>query len=140
MEKCCTFFGHRDCPVHIRPRVYESVVDLIENYAVTMFYVGNHGAFDRMVRGVLRELTVIYPQIRYGVVLAYMPSADEDQSDTMLPEGIETAPKRFAITWRNRWMLRQADYVVSYVTHDWGGAAQFVQQARRKGKKIIDLA
>ena len=136
----CTFFGHRDCPAYMRAKVYEAVVDLIENHDVTMFYVGNHGAFDRMVRGVLRELTAIYPQVRYGVVLAYMLRAEEDHSDTMLPEGIEKAPKRFAIIWRNRWMLQQADYVVSYVTHDWGGAAQFVLQAKKHGKHVISLA
>ena len=57
----------------------------------------------------------------------------------MLPEGIEEVHPRFAISWRNKWMLRQSDYVVTYVTHSWGGAAQFAEMAARQGKKVIHL-
>ena len=55
--KSCTFFGHRDCPETIKPKIHTAVVDLIENHGVTMFYVGNQGNFDRMVRSVLKEVT-----------------------------------------------------------------------------------
>ena len=58
----------------------------------------------------------------------------------MVPEGVETVPPRFAIAWRNKWMLREADYVVTYITHGWGGAAQFAELAERQGKVIIRLA
>ena len=47
----CTFFGHRDCPETIRPALRRLLVDLIENRNVDMFYVGNQGGFDYMVRG-----------------------------------------------------------------------------------------
>lgn len=60
-----------------------------------MFYVGNQGNFDRMVRSVLKEVTTAYPQVGYAVVLAYMPSAEkraDDFSDTLLPDGIEKFP------------------------------------------------
>ena len=110
-----------------------------------MFYVGNHGNFDAIVRSTLKDLQRVYPQIQYAVVLAYLPGKNpefgsEDYSDTMLPEGIEAVPRRFAITWRNKWMLRQADYVVTYITHSWGGAAQFAELAAKKGKKIYYLS
>ena len=36
----CTFFGHRDCPSSIKPKLREVLIDLIENHAVDMFYVG----------------------------------------------------------------------------------------------------
>ena len=39
---------------------------------------------------------------------------------------LEENPKRFAITKRNEWMVEQADVVVAYVKHDWGGAAAAV--------------
>ena len=55
----------------------------------------------------------------------------------MLPEGIERVPKRFAISWRNNWMLENSDYVVAYVTHSWGGAVQFVEKAEKRGQKVI---
>lgn len=141
----CTFFGHHDCPNSIRPKLQEAISNLIENYGVDMFYVGNQGQFDSLVRSVLRERKTAYPNIEYAVVLAYMPQKrdtfdDWDFSDTMLPDGIESVPKRFAIHWRNKWMLQQSDYVVTYVTHSWGGAATFAEMAERQKKTVINLA
>ena len=107
-----------------------------------MFYVGNQGGFDYMVRGVLRELAEEYPDIRYAVVLAYLPettSREADFSDTMLPEGVETIHPKYAITWRNNWMLQKSDYVVTYITHSWGGAARFAEKAKRTGKPVRNL-
>ena len=138
----CTFFGHHDCPEHIRPKLRETIIDLILNENVDMFYVGNHGHFDSMVRSILRELQTAYPQIGYAVVLAYMPGKQvegytDNYADSMLPEGIESVPKRFAISWRNNWMLEHSNYVVAYVTHYWGGAAQFVEKAEKRGRKVM---
>lgn len=141
-KKACTFFGHRDCSENIKPKIRTVVIDLIENHGVTMFYVGNQGNFDRMVRSVLKEVTTAYPGVGYAVVLAYMPSAKksaDDFSDTLLPDGIEKVPKRFAISWRNKWMIEHADYVVTYVTRLFGGAAQFSALAKSKGKIIYDI-
>ena len=58
----------------------------------------------------------------------------------MLPEGIETVHPHFAISWRNKWMIKQSDYVVTYITHSWGGAAQFAEKANRKKKVLISLS
>ncbi|OUO31518.1 hypothetical protein B5F88_18105, partial [Flavonifractor sp. An306] len=52
---------------------------------------------------------------------------------------LETVPRRFAISHRNRWMVEYVDVVVSYVLHDWGGAATTLQYAKRKKKRIILL-
>lgn len=137
----CTFFGHRDCPSEIKEKLREVLIDLTENQAVDMFYVGNNGAFDRLVRAVLRELAQEYPQIQYAVVLERMPTEqDGTAQDTMLPEGIEEVPPRFAISWRNNWMLQKSDFVVCYVTRSWGGAAKFAETAKRRKKTVINIA
>ena len=143
-KKACTFFGHRDCSENIKPKIRTAVIDLIENHGVTMFYVGNQGNFDRMVRSVLEEVTTAYPEVGYAVVLAYMPptkvaNLSEDFSDTMLPEGIEKVPKRYAILWRNKWMVTHADYVMTYITHSYGGAAKFQELAKKMSKSIYLL-
>ncbi len=139
----CTFFGHREYPAEIKPILRSTLEDLIVNHGVDQFYVGNQGQFDAYFRSTLRELTKKYPHIRYAVVLAYMPGATseyEDYSDTMLPEGIEAVHPRCAISWRNSWMLQKADFVVTYITHTWGGAYKFAEQARKKGKRVINIA
>lgn len=139
----CTFFGHRDCPATIRPRLRAVLVELIEHHGVERFYVGRQGAFDRMAQGVLRELADRYAHIHCTVVLERLPLAAgetlEPCFDTVFPEGMESVPPRFAIARRNDWMLRQADCVVVYVTHSWGGAAQFAAKAQRLGKMVYTL-
>ena len=137
-----TFFGHKDTPKEIEPTLRTTLVDLIENHGATEFYVGNNGNFDTMVRRQLENLSQTYP-ITYNVVLAYIPtkkSEYDDFTNTLLPEGIETIPKRFAISYRNKWMINQADVVVTYVTHSFGGAAKFKAMAERQRKTVIELS
>ena len=140
----CCFFGHRDTPESVRPLLREEIIKLLEKYDGIMFYVGTHGSFDAMVRNTLRELKATYSHLRYNVVLAYLPveraGAEDTYEDTIYPEGLENVPKRFAISARNKWMVDRADIVVCYVTKRVGGAAQFVDLAERKGKRIVNLA
>ena len=138
----CTFIGHRECPETIKTKLRDTLIELIENRAVDLFYVGNQGYFDRYVRRVLRDLKQQYPHIQYAVVLAYMPGKKteyDDYSDTMLPEGIESVHPHYAISWRNNWMLQQSEYVVTYITHTWGGAAQYAAKAKTQRKIILKL-
>lgn len=140
--KACTFFGHRDCPDSIQCRLHAVLVDLIKNCSVDTFYVGNQGNFDRIVFAVLRELAQEYTNIKYTVVFAYLPSSASLNffDNTLLPEGIESIPARYAVSWRNNWMLNRSDYVVSYVTYSWGGAFKYARIAERKGKLVINIA
>jgi hypothetical protein len=140
----CTFFGHRYVQKEIEPILRSTLIDLIENHGAELFYVGNQGGFDAMVTRVLRELSDRYP-IRAYTVLAYLPTSESSVSEnllpTVLPEGIETVPRRFAISFRNRWMIMQSDFVVTQVTnHFASGAAQFKSLAEKQGKTVINLS
>ena len=59
--------------------------------------------------------------------------------EIVYPE-LESVPWKFAISKRNEWMVEQADIVIAFVDHDWGGAATTLQYAKRKKKTIINLA
>ena len=136
----CTFFGHRDVPREKDPIIKSTLIDLIENKNVDTFYVGNNGNFDSMVCSVLSELSDKYP-IKFYIVFSYVPKRKTENSElTILPEGIETVPPRFAISYRNKWMIEQSDYVVTCVSRSWGGAAQFKELAEKKGKSLINIA
>lgn len=135
-----TFFGHRDAPKRIEPALRLALVDLIENKNAILFYVGNQGSFDAMVRRQLEDLAQTYP-ITYRIVLAYMPGkSDASDEHTILPDGLETVPRRFAINHRNKWILDKADIVVTYVTHPSSGAYKMKETAIEKGKTVINLA
>ena len=139
-EQTVTFFGHRDTPKEIEPALRLTLIDLIENKNATVFYVGNHGNFDDMVRRQLEDLSRTYP-IKYYVVLAYMPGEkDNPDEHSIFPEGIETVPRRFAINYRNKWMLTKSDIVVTYVTRPVGGAWEFKEMSARLRKFVIELS
>ena len=136
----CTFFGHRDCSEAIKPKLYKTIESMIIENNCKKFYVGNHGNFDSVVSAVLEELQKLY-NIKTNIVLAYMPTGENIvyKHQTVLPEGIERTPKRFAINFRNKWMVDNADIVVTFVKNTFGGAATFKEYAIKKNKTVIEL-
>lgn len=140
----CCFFGHKDAPPSIYDKLEGAVEKVILENGVMSFLVGNQGLFDGMALKALRSMKEKYPHISYNVVLAYMPAEKEEWNpyefgETMLPEGIESVHPRYAISWRNKWMVNEADIVIAYITHSWGGAAQYVELAEKKKKQIIRI-
>lgn len=122
--------------------------NLILDKQVDTFFVGNHGGFDRMVKETLLQLQKKYPHITCHVVLAYLPRSEKEEADFPKPEAediptvypsLERVPQRFAISYRNRWMVEQADYVIGYIRYSWGGASQFFRMAQRQKKTTINL-
>ncbi|MBQ6824291.1 MAG: hypothetical protein IJP27_06545 [Clostridia bacterium] len=133
----CVFFGHRDAPEELKPRLRQAVVTLIKEQGVRQFYVGHQGRFDGMVQAVLKELSAEYP-IEYGVVLAYLPKeGDPTIEHSVVWEGLEEVPPRYAIDRRNRWMVERCDYLIGYQRKSFGGAATFIALAMRKKKNVI---
>ena len=135
----CTFFGHRNTPATIDNLLRELLTELIEHHGADEFYVGNQGNFDTMVQRQLEILSKEY-NITYSVVLAYLPDINAEPIPcSVYPEGIETVPRKFAIIYRNKWMLNKSDTVICYVTHPTSGAGQFVELAEKQGKRILNL-
>ncbi len=142
----CCFFGHRYIPADLEPKLRKEIDNILREEPDTVFYVGNHGSFDGLVHRVLKDMKAQDGKINYSVILAYIPGkrsefeSEDAYSDTLYPDGIESVPRKFAISARNKWMVEKADVVICYKTTDIGGAAQFINMAARKGKKIINLA
>ena len=113
-----------------------------DRYELVDVVMEAQGQFDAYVQSELKKLKQEYPQINYAVVLAYVPGKKteyDDYSDTMLPGGIESVHPHYAISWRNNWMLKQSDYVVTYITHTYGGAAQYALKARKWNKIVMEI-
>ena len=134
------FFGHHDCPLEIEPLIDTLLRWLINEQGVRTFYVGNHGNFDRLVARCLRRFAQDDPNIQFYIVLAYLPATAQVIENRLFPEGFEDVHPRYAISWRNRWMLQHSDWVIAYVTHGFGGAARFTALAERQGKTVINIA
>lgn len=134
----CTFFGHRDCPEFIYPQLVYFIRELVLNNNVRHFYVGTQGNFDNLACRALKELQDTFQEVIVFRVLAYKPRGNSIP-DSMLPEGIEAIPPKYAIPWRNRWMISRSDYVITYVTRDYGGAAKFEKEAVLQGRNVIRI-
>ncbi len=135
----CTFFGNRDATTQGTSALRAILLQLIEE-GVTQFYVGNQGAFDRIVAKELTQLCKEFPHIGWAIVLAYYPSSPrEHDMPTIFPEGLENVPPRFAINKRNAWMIEHADIVVTYTRSAHGGAGMWKENAAKRGKHIIEL-
>ena len=143
--KSCCFFGHRDADAGIQSMLYAVAEKHITQYKGTTFYVGGYGDFDRMSVCILHELKQKYPHIETIFVVAYLPTGKELEydrhlySETLYPEGLETVPRRFAVTHRNRWMVEHSDYLIAYVRKGYGCARTAMRFALKKGKQVINL-
>lgn len=135
-----TFCGHSDVSQrgHVRQWLCETVEGLITREAADMFLLGGYGGFDRMASSVVWELKKKYPHVKSVLVLPYLDrKMDESQCDWTVYPSLEKVPRRYAITHRNRYMVNDADVVIAYVQHSWGGAAQTLDYAKQKKKRII---
>lgn len=138
--KACTFFGHADAPDIIKDTLREVIVNLITKENVTVFYVGVEGQYDRLCYRILKEIEFQYKYIKIFRVLAYLKNDNKFLEDSLYPLGIEKVPKRFAIPFRNKWMIRKSDYVISYVTRSVGGASKFADMAIKQNRIVINIA
>lgn len=139
----CTFFGHRDTPEHIKPILEETIIALIINHNVNTFYVGTHGKFDTMVKRALEKIKKFYPSITCIQVLSYLSNQMNLNENTcfeyVFPDILEKTLPKFAIIKRNEWMIDHSDYVITYIEHNFGGAAKFANRAHQRNKNVINL-
>jgi len=82
-------------------------------------------------------LVLPYLQKRINVNSAYYESMFDL---VLIPSILEGVHYKHAIVLRNRWMVEQADYVIAMVERKEGGAYATLQYAKKKKKKIINLA
>ena len=143
-----TFFGHSNCLFKddIKEQLKNILVGEIIKNPTCKFYLGGYGDFDGLCLRTLRELKHDFPSIE---ILFITPYLDKNYSklelakyyyDDVIFPPIESVPRKFAILKRNEWMVKQADLVIAYVKYSWGGAAKALEYAKRKKKRIINIA
>lgn len=136
-----TFCGHKQIyqssPIATK---LKTVIEELIGEGATEFYVGGYGNFDSLVASSVREAKSAHPDIRLVLIIPYLNRQYEtDGYDEVLYPPLESVPLRFSISKRNEWMVDQADVVISYVTHEWGGAYTALTYASRKKKRIISV-
>ena len=137
-----SIFGHRDASYEVcHSKALENALEGLIEQGATVFYIGNHGNFDRCAYSLLDQLQNKYRDICVFVVLAYMPHEKKGdytkEVNTLFPEGMECVPYKAAIPKRNEWMIKHSDWVFAYMTRSGGGVGVAVRKAVALGKRVI---
>ena len=107
-------------------------------------FLGGYGSFDSFALSCGKKYQKTHPNVKLVFVTPYITEdyqknhleyCNKIYDETVYPE-IEDKPLRFAISYRNRWMVEMANYVVAYINHDWGGAYQTYKHAKRSLSSI----
>ncbi len=111
------------------------------------FFVGEYGNFDAFAYDCVKKFKKDHAQANLIFITPYFLSESEKNSfshqkqfDFIIYPELENVPRRYAIIHRNRWIVEQADILIAYVTHTYGGAYTMYQYAKRKTKEIYNIA
>lgn len=136
----CTFIGHKNCPFSVKKKLECTILELIAK-GVNRFFVGNNGNFDYLVQETLAELIKKGVSVNVSIVLSYINenSISGHQKLTVFPEELANALKKFAISKRNEYLLKNSSILVCYVNNTFSNAYKWTEKARKKGLEIIEI-
>ena len=142
------FFGHADfCGTESqKEKIFEYLNALTEGKPAEM-YLGGYGGFDRFAHGCCKRYQALCRGISLIFVSPYVVDGYRKERleeirqsyDSVIYPAIEDKPQRYAIVYRNRWMVEQADACICAVERRYGGAYQALCYAKRLKKPIFNL-
>ena len=144
-----TFCGHADFQ---KSNEYEKKIleilsrDVGESEAD--IYLGGYGMFDEFAYLCCKKYKEKHPRISLVFVSPYMTLEyqrnhlvyEQEKYDEIIYPEIEDKPLKFAISYRNKYMVKKADIVVAFIEREIGGAYQTYKYAKRIGKVIYNIA
>ena len=149
----CFFTGHRIIPYdevdNVYNSLYEEIEFLIKKKGVKYFYCGGALGFDTMCAQAILELKECY-DIQLILVLPCRDQAAKwHKNDVALYKEILECCDRFyyveeyytkdCMLKRNREMVDNCRYGISYLTKNFGGTAYTVKYAKEQGCELINL-
>ena len=149
MEKSCYFIGHREADERLLPVLINAIGRLIQEEDVRYFYVGGYGGFDRIAGIAVKQVMKQKPDITLNLVLPYHPAernieVSPGYDGTYYPEGLEGAPRQYAIVKANRIMVDTCDWLIANVRHGASNSRKILEYAERREKKglmrVLNLA
>ena len=148
------FTGHRklENPDAVRIATEREVIRLIEEGAI-YFLVGMAQGFDLLAADLILKLKKDYPHLYLYAILPCPPKEQTkyfSQKDKALYFDILHRADRFAelsvkyykgcMHERNRFLVNYSECCVCYLTRETGGTAYTVNEARKRGREIINIA
>lgn len=143
-----TFCGHADFQ---KTKEYEQkILTFLDKTVGTQsadMYLGGYGNFDQFAFECCQKYKKTHSNISLIFVTPYLSieyqkrflEYKQPNYDLIIYPEIENKPPKFAILYRNRWMIEQSDFVVCGIDHAWGGAYKTYQYAKQKKKSILNI-
>ena len=143
-----TFCGHSQ---FIKtPQIEENLMRLLHERVgdnPAQFLLGGYGGFDLFSYQCCKQYQKAHPKTKLILVTPYITPEyqknhlefEKERYDEIVYPEIENKPKRFAILYRNQWMVDAADLVIAYVQYPYGGAYQTYRYAQKKEKTPVNL-
>lgn len=111
------------------------------------FYLGGYGGFDTLAYACCKKYQETHPNAKLIFVTPYITEEYErnhlinyrDKYDEIIYPELEKIPLKFAIVYRNRWMIEKSDLVICGISHSWGGAYKTYLHAKKKSKRIFNI-
>jgi len=136
-----TFFGHAQ--IVKSSEIKKALMEILEKQVgdnTAEMLLGGYGDFDELAYTCCKEYKQTHPNVSLLYVTPYLTNASPSvKYDAIIYPEIEDKPLKFAITYRNRWMVDRADAVIAFVNRKQGGAYKTFAYAKRKGKTVINL-
>ena len=139
-----TFSGHST--LHYTDELLKKIENAIQNNTdekeKIIFYCGGMGDFDRACAKACLKIKEKRSNCELLLVTPYINFKNLDNSiyDGTIYPPLENVPLKFAIVKRNQWMIKNADFLIAYVNHSYGGAYNCLKYAQKLNKRIINLA
>ena len=143
------FFGHSR---FYKTEEYErKIFTLFEEYIGDQeanLFLGGYGEFDYFAYECSKKFKETHPKISLVFVTPYLSLEYQKRHldyqkvryDSIIYPEIENKPQKYAIIYRNRYMVEKADFIIAYITHNWGGAYKAYEYAKRMNKRIYNIS
>ena len=141
-----TFFGHSDFCANVD--IEKKIISIIEEYTQNKsvdFFLGGYGNFDYFAFSCAKKYKEKTNNAKLIFVTPYMEKNYLKQKgngfDEIIFPDFELVPHKLRIIKRNEYMVDKADLIISYCTDKKiGGTLKTLEYAKRKSKKIVNLA
>ena len=147
----CAFTGHRDIPEEDFLRVRDftrKTVDLLIARGVNKFITGGAAGYDMLAAEIVLEAKK-YASVKLVVAVPckgqerYYSICDRERYRRIIgmADEVEILAEHYfdgCMHIRNRYMVDNSDFLVSYCTKDSGGTYYTKDYARNKGKYVIE--
>lgn len=153
-EKSCCFTGHRKIDSlkvdYINEITRNTIIDLIENKDVSIFYNGMAIGFDLLAARIVVELKDIYPYIQLICVIPFKGQenhwngGNRNLYKNILGSSNERIYIQETFTYsayqrRNVFMVDNSKYVIAFFDGSRGGTKNTLDYAKRYKTEIINI-